>query len=159
MDHESTSRECPYCKEEIKAAANKCKHCGSAIAPERPSHEGTCPYCKEQIQPEAIRCKHCKSDLRASLEGHSCGCKGNHSEDAATFPFRLQAGSIDHPSFPYDEWASPNMIFQSRFPSTLPKCGWRRVVCGSALPGYPVPMCWEYYCYFPGSSRNALFVE
>lgn len=47
-----------------------------------------------------------------------------------------------------------NMIFQSGFPSTLPKCGWRKVVCGSALPGYPVPMCWEYYCYFPGSSRN-----
>lgn len=47
-----------------------------------------------------------------------------------------------------------NMIFQSGFPSTLPKCGWRKVVCGSALPGYPVPMCWEYYCYFPGSSRS-----
>ncbi len=40
------------------------------------------------------------------------------------------------------------------FGPTLPKCGWRKVVCGSALPGYPVPMCWEYYCYFPGSSRN-----
>jgi hypothetical protein len=42
----------------------------------------------------------------------------------------------------------------SGFGPTLPKCGWRKVVCGSALPGYPVPMCWEYYCYFPGSSRN-----
>jgi hypothetical protein len=41
-----------------------------------------------------------------------------------------------------------------QFPRTLPICGWRKVVCGSALPGYPVPMCWEYYCYFPGSSRN-----
>jgi|GEM_PF-7103303 len=40
------------------------------------------------------------------------------------------------------------------FGPTLPVCSWRKVVCGSALPGYPVPMCWEYYCYFPGSSRN-----
>jgi hypothetical protein len=45
------------------------------------------------------------------------------------------------------------------FGPTLPKCAWRKVVCGSALPGYPVPMCWEYYCYFPGSSRNNLLVE
>lgn len=44
------------------------------------------------------------------------------------------------------------------FGPTLPSCSWRKVVCGSALPGYPVPMCWEYYCYFPGSSRN-LFAE
>jgi predicted amidophosphoribosyltransferase len=55
MDNESKSRECPYCKEDIKSKATKCKHCGSAITPERPFHEGTCPYCKEQIQPEAIR--------------------------------------------------------------------------------------------------------
>ena len=47
-----------------------------------------------------------------------------------------------------------DLMFQSRFPSTLPICGWRKVVCGSALPGYPVPMCWEYYCFYPGSSRN-----
>ena len=42
--------------------------------------------------------------------------------------------------------------------STLETCHWEKqmVVCGSALPGYPVPMCpeWVYVCKFPGSSRN-----
>lgn len=44
------------------------------------------------------------------------------------------------------------------FGPTLPTCHWEKqmVVCGSALPGYPVPMCpeWVYVCKFPGSSRN-----
>ena len=32
------------------------------------------------------------------------------------------------------------------FGPTLPTCRWvkRMVVCGSALPGYPVPMCPEW---------------
>jgi hypothetical protein len=71
---ESETRECPYCKEEIKAEAIKCKHCGSSVAPEKPSHGGTCPYCKEQIHVEAIKCKHCGSDLRSGLSS-DCGCK------------------------------------------------------------------------------------
>jgi hypothetical protein len=29
MDTESKTRYCPYCKEEIKADATKCKHCPS----------------------------------------------------------------------------------------------------------------------------------
>lgn len=61
MTNESKIRECPYCREEIRVGAIKCKHCGSSITPEKPSHEGTCPHCKEQIHPEATRCKHCKS--------------------------------------------------------------------------------------------------
>ena len=48
----------------------------------------------------------------------------------------------------------------SRFGPTLPSCHWEKqlVVCGSALPGYPVPMCleWVYVCKFPGSSRATL---
>lgn len=46
------------------------------------------------------------------------------------------------------------------FGPTLPTCHWEQqwVVCGSALPGYPVPMCleWVYVCKFPGSSRNVM---
>jgi len=42
------------------------------------------------------------------------------------------------------------------FGPTLPTCHYEQqwVVCGSALPGYPVPMCleWVYVCKFPGSS-------
>jgi hypothetical protein len=56
-------RKCPYCKEEIKLDAIRCKHCRASIASEKPAHGGTCPYCKESIHPEAIRCKHCGSDV------------------------------------------------------------------------------------------------
>jgi hypothetical protein len=82
MDDQDTGlRTCPYCKEEIKADAVKCKYCRSTIRPERPSHGGTCPYCKEEIHPEAVKCKHCGSRLDASSECGSrldasseCGC-------------------------------------------------------------------------------------
>lgn len=80
------ARECPYCKEEIKAEAIKCKHCGSQLTPERPDHGGVCPYCKEAINPDAIKCKHCKSDLLADEPGRAgmdrgprggCDCDGD----------------------------------------------------------------------------------
>lgn len=63
MTHGSKIRDCPYCREEIKVDAIKCKYCGSSIIPERPSHEGICPYCKETIDPKALKCKHCNSNL------------------------------------------------------------------------------------------------
>lgn len=69
----SETRECPYCKETIKDDAVKCKHCGSGVAPKKPSHGGICPYCKEEINTEAIRCKHCKSILVNSSEV-DCTC-------------------------------------------------------------------------------------
>jgi hypothetical protein len=55
------TRECPYCKEEIKAEATLCKHCGSQLSPQIPPHGGTCPFCKEDVHPEATKCKHCGS--------------------------------------------------------------------------------------------------
>lgn len=63
MAKEEATRVCPYCAEEIKSDAIKCKHCDSQITPTKPSHEGTCPYCKETIHTEAIKCKHCQSNL------------------------------------------------------------------------------------------------
>lgn len=62
------SRECPYCRETVKAEAVLCKHCGSALTPEKAPHGGVCPYCKEEIHPEAIRCKHCRSDLSGGAD-------------------------------------------------------------------------------------------
>ena len=59
MDVEDGTRECPYCRELIKSDAIKCRHCSSAVAPDKASHGGICPYCKEQIHVEAIKCKHC----------------------------------------------------------------------------------------------------
>jgi hypothetical protein len=71
---ESETRECPFCKEEIKSAAIKCKHCGSVLVDSRPQHGGTCPYCKETINAEAIKCKHCQSSLVDQVPSSSCGC-------------------------------------------------------------------------------------
>lgn len=85
MSEPQETRECPYCKEEIKAEAIKCKHCGSGVTPERPGHEGICPFCKEQIHPEATRCKHCKSTLNADKDT-DCGCG-----EGAGFPRELDA--------------------------------------------------------------------
>jgi len=67
---------CPYCKEEIKAGAIKCKHCGSAIAAAQPAHGGTCPYCKEEIHKDAVRCKHCHAALGEASAESGCGCGG-----------------------------------------------------------------------------------
>jgi hypothetical protein len=75
MATEGQVRECPFCKEEIKADAIKCKHCRSTVKPEIPPHGGTCPYCKEAIKPEAIKCKHCGSMVGSSAESGCCeGC-------------------------------------------------------------------------------------
>jgi hypothetical protein len=60
---ESETRTCPFCKEEVKAAASRCKHCLADITPTRPDHGGVCPLCREEIKPDAIRCKHCKALL------------------------------------------------------------------------------------------------
>lgn len=72
MATESKTRNCPYCREEIKADAVRCKHCRSAVAPEKPAHGGTCPYCKEAIHPEAIKCKHCGSSVGPAPGGQGC---------------------------------------------------------------------------------------
>ena len=55
------TKQCPYCKEEIRDEAVICKYCRSHILPDKPSHKGTCPFCKESIHPEATKCKHCGS--------------------------------------------------------------------------------------------------
>src|SRR5918999_2386561 len=84
------TRECPYCKEEVKAEAILCKHCGSRLTPEKPSHGGTCPYCKESINPEATKCKHCRSSLLPGglRPDNDCGCAGEAGGPLATAFFR-----------------------------------------------------------------------
>jgi hypothetical protein len=69
-DQKSATRQCPFCKEEVKVDAIRCKHCQATIPAEKPNHGGICPFCKEQINPEAIRCMHCKADL-SPVEQHS----------------------------------------------------------------------------------------
>jgi hypothetical protein len=62
-DRESETRQCPFCKEDIKQAATRCKHCLSTIPAEVPGHGGVCPFCKEDINVEAVRCPHCAADF------------------------------------------------------------------------------------------------
>ena len=100
MSGEVEYRQCPFCKEQIRADAILCKHCRSAVAPDKPAHGGTCPYCKESINPEAIKCKHCGSDLRVSGKGSDCGCVGSKANPMAmvgvgglTFPFSPSGSS------------------------------------------------------------------
>lgn len=91
----SDTRECPYCREEVKAEAVRCKHCHAAIRSARPDHEGVCPLCKEEINAEAIRCKHCQADL-APVErlSPSCKCSGPRaatgSQPASGAPSRVK---------------------------------------------------------------------
>ena len=73
-ENPSETSACPFCKEQIKPDAVKCKHCGSGLTPTKAVHRGVCPYCKEEIHPDAIKCKHCKSDL-IKTESRDCGCK------------------------------------------------------------------------------------
>jgi Double zinc ribbon len=106
------TRNCPYCKEEIKPEATKCKHCGSWVSPERPLHKGTCPYCREQIHPEAIKCKHCGSNLVAEeISKSGCGCKEQGSTArlaadtlvatrAQVMGYRLRSAIISDPDAP-----------------------------------------------------------
>lgn len=85
MTDEKTNHTCPYCKEDIKYEAIKCKHCGSRINSDVPTHKGTCPYCKEEIKPEAIKCKHCYSIL---LETKQKCCEQRHIQTNQKGPSR-----------------------------------------------------------------------
>lgn len=76
---------CPYCKEDIKADAIKCKHCHSRIKPEVPEHHGVCPFCKEEIKTEAVKCKHCKSKLDMTTVAHTCDCFTQPLEPSAPY--------------------------------------------------------------------------
>jgi hypothetical protein len=117
MAAESKTRSCPYCKEEIKADAIRCKHCRSTVSPEQPAHGGTCPYCKEEIHPEAVKCKHCGSAV-----GPSKGCEGcGESVEAGFMAARLGrvglGGVLDADPECYSNLLACNLECQSRYPT------------------------------------------
>lgn len=74
--HESKSttsdkyRACPFCAEQILAAAIKCRYCGSEIAKEEAAlspdsmvENTPCPECKELIRSGACACRHCGASI------------------------------------------------------------------------------------------------
>ena len=66
---EDSTKKCPFCGEEIKTAAQKCKHCGEFLHnrykedTQNVIYIKSCPFCGEEISKNAIKCKHCKSML------------------------------------------------------------------------------------------------
>jgi hypothetical protein len=110
---EASTKECDFCKEEIRADAIRCKHCGSAVGSPGPTHGGTCPYCKEAIKPDAVKCKHCGStvvDATQTASEFGCGCGGTGPGAQARFgvPATVARG-------------------QGVFPPVMQRLGFRRV--------------------------------
>jgi hypothetical protein len=102
---EASTKECDFCKEEIRADAIRCKHCGSVVGSPGPTHGGTCPYCKEEINADAIKCKHCGSwvgDTTHAGSGWECGCGGTEPGSHARFGVP--------PSSSRGQTASPSMM-------------------------------------------------
>jgi len=134
---EIKQRDCPFCKESIVADAVKCKHCGSSITPESPSHGGTCPYCKEKIHPEAIKCRHCKSSFIENLLG-DCGCSMPQESTLR----QLTGLSLPTTKNDLNQMTTAGLKRARRMGNHI-------IVGGPLDPGNPLPCEGGYYdCYF-----------
>jgi hypothetical protein len=139
-DQEEGTRECPFCRETVKADATRCRYCRATIPPAGPDHGGTCPFCKEDIKPEAIRCRYCQSDLVAA--GRECGCAERPRTLRVPNPGSVPQGRAPRPGF-------------------LPQGRYGRLREGAACPfcpdfydfgpeqgTYTFTGCDDHYCYY-----------
>lgn len=131
MADQTDTRQCPLCKEDIKADAIKCKYCGSRIEPTKPAHGGTCPYCKETINPEAILCRHCRSVVGGQGAG-DCGCDGPRS----TFGSGPTRGAFLSPEVAARMSQATNRMGTQRWPLQCSSfCSGPTLYCVCTLPG------------------------
>lgn len=100
---------CPFCAEEIKEAAVKCKHCGSMLGAASPLlrpevqpavSAGTprCPSCGNAIAPDAASCSRCGVQLRPAhvvTERTSKQLKLQHLFACLAFVFGFAVVTID----------------------------------------------------------------
>ena len=139
---EASTKECEFCKEEIKADAIRCKHCGSAIDSPGPTHGGTCPYCKEEINPDAVKCKWCGSTVAEATQtafGYGCGCGG--TEPGSHAPLGVPA------RFGHGQVASPSMMQSASFRQAPGRFGRGHVILGGPFdPNDPWYCDGHYEC-------------
>jgi hypothetical protein len=99
-DADAETRACPFCKEEVKTAAIRCKHCLSDIPPTTPDHGGVCPFCKEAINAEALRCMHCRANLVPTVPVVTARARRPLRITTRQVPDRVRLGRGDLPDPP-----------------------------------------------------------
>ncbi len=119
MKTQENERSCPFCKEQIKSDAIKCKYCSSMLKLEQPPHEGICPYCKEEINKDAVKCKHCKSILTKQSSG-DCGCHDGITPQSSILDY--SNSSTVNPMIFYNKVGLENLLKErSHSKDVLPK--------------------------------------